>query len=373
VKVLAVDDDAVAALALQGMVTKLGHECVVARSGAEAWSLLQGGAFDVTVTDRAMPDMDGLELCRKIRADAQVGDGYVYIVLASALGDDEQARDGMLAGADDYIVKPLRLRQLELKLIAGRRVTTLHRQLTGLNDDLRTTTINDAESNRRLTEANQVQADMMVMIGHDARQPLSGVIGYIEATLEEWENTPDDIRRANLTKAASAAHRVDQLIEDVLTMGSLDAGTITAKPESVPVRQIIEEAIESAGGGVPITLLADAADRALVDPWHLRQIVANLIGNAVKYGMAPITVTVRPADHAVEIVVCDSGEGVPRDFVPHLFERFTRAETGIATRKHGTGFGLYIVCSLIKANHGRITYHPGEPAGACFTVRLPIG
>lgn len=373
-RILAVDDDAVARMAVRGMVSSLGHECLLAQDGAQAWETLRRNPVDVVITDRVMPDMDGLELCRRIRAastDAQ----YTYIVLASAMGEDEQAREGMVAGADDYLTKPLRLRQLELKLIAAQRVTSLHRSLARLNDDLRSAMGAEAAINEQLTAANALQADMMAMLGHDARQPLAGVIGYVEGTLEEWATTPDDVRVKNLTRAADAARRLDQLIEDVLTMGNLDSGSISTRPAPVSVSTIVSEAVTAAAGRTPVTVLGDAT--ALVDPWHLRQVMSNLIGNAVKYGTPPVTVTVR-SDQApgagaglVAIEVADRGEGVPAEFVPHLFDRFARASSGVATLKKGTGFGLYIVRRLVEVNSGRIEYAPVEGGGAAFVVTLP--
>jgi signal transduction histidine kinase len=369
VRILAVDDDAVARMAMKGMVTALGHECVVARDGHQAWAQLQLESFDVIITDRVMPDLNGLELTRRIRAGSAITK-YVYVILASALNEEEQARDGMLAGADDYLGKPLRLAQLELKLIAAERVTLLHHQLGHLNDDLRQTILRDAENNDRLTKANQLQADMMAMLGHDARQPLSGVIGYLEAVLEEWNTTPDALKQDLIGRAGSAARRVESLIEDVLTMGQLDSGAIAARPQPVQVSGILHEAIESAAGRTPVDVEGEESLRAQVDPFHLRQIMTNLIGNAVKYGTTPIQVSAVPDGERVSISVCDSGEGVPAEFVPQLFDRFTRAETGIATLKPGTGFGLYIVRCLAEANGGHISYRPGEP-GARFTVTLP--
>jgi signal transduction histidine kinase len=401
VRVLAVDDDLVARMAVRGMVVSLGHECLLAQDGAQAWELIKAHPVDVVISDRVMPDMDGLELCRRIRAagaDAQ----YTYVVLASGLGEDQQAREGMVAGADDHLTKPLRLRQLELKLIAAQRVTALHNSLSRLTDDLRTTMIAEARMNEQLTEANQLQADMVAMLGHDARQPLAGVIGFVEGTLEEWATIPDDVKVANLTRAADAARRLDQLIEDVLTMGTLDAGAISARPQPVPVTTIVEEAITTAAAHVPVTVTGDAQASALVDPWHFRQILANLIGNAVKYGEPPITVNVwvdarvdalddalddasadaglgaldglvlGAPDGLVRVDVLDSGEGVPPDFAPHLFERFSRAETGVAAMKKGTGFGLYIVRRLVEVNNGRIEYRPAPSGGSCFTVTLPL-
>jgi signal transduction histidine kinase len=377
-KVLAVDDDLVARMALHGMVTSLGHECLLARDGEEGWQLLQQAEFDVVITDRVMPDMDGLELCRRIRAQAGTSNDYLYVILASALGEEAEARDGMLAGADDYLVKPLRLRQLELKLIAAERVSSLHRRLTRATDELRLTTERDAETNQRLTEVNQLQADMMAMLSHDARQPLAAVIGYVEATRDDWDEAPDKIKLQHLNRAASAARRLDQLIEDVLTMGNLDAGTISSRARPVTVAETVAEAI-TATGGPEVDVQGDLAAVALVDPWHLRQVLTNLIANAIKYGRPPVRVTIAdhsgPADSGtddqVTIEICDSGEGVPAEFVPRLFDRFSRAETGIAAQKQGTGFGLYIVHRLIEVNGGQVSYRPGEPAGACFTVTLP--
>ena len=316
-----------------------------------------------------MPDMNGLELTRRIRADSAITN-YVYVILASALKEEEHARDGMLAGADDYLGKPLRLAQLELKLIAAERVTMLHRQLGHLTDDLRRTILRDAENNDRLTKANQLQADMMAMLGHDARQPLTGVIGYIESVLDDWDTLAAAVKQQALGKAGDAARRVESLIEDVLTMGQLDSGEIAARPQAVQVSDILHEAIESAAPRAHVDLVGDEKLRAQVDPWHLRQIMTNLIGNAVKYGTTPISVSTVPVGEKVAISVCDSGEGVPSEFVPQLFDRFTRAETGIATQKPGTGFGLYIVRCLAEANGGQISYKPGEP-GARFTVTLP--
>lgn len=371
--VLVVDDDRVVRMAVHGMVTSLGHRCVLADDGAQAWKILQAQDFDVLITDRVMPDMDGLELCRRIRSEtAAVGEGYLYIILSSALGEEDQARDGMLAGADDYLAKPLRLGRLELKLIAAERVTTLARRLASTTADLRRTILRDARTNRRLSEANHLQADMMAMLSHDARQPLAAVIGLLEATVEEWAGTPDELRRRNLTRAAAAARRLDELITDVLTMGNLDAGTISTRPRPVVVAGTIEEAL-AAAGSPEVEVRGDLDAQASVDPWHLRQVLTNLVGNAVKYGSAPITVTVRAGSPGVglRIEVQDRGEGVPADFVPRLFDRFTRAGTGIAAQKQGTGFGLYIVRQLVQVNGGRIDYRPGDPAGSCFVVTLP--
>jgi len=121
------------------------------------------------ITDRVMPDMDGLELCQRIRRGTANG-SYTYVVVASGLGDDADARDGMLAGADDYLAKPLRRAQLELKLIAAERVRELHQRLECLNTELRVAARRDpltSLGNRlQLTEDLESLADRARRYGH---------------------------------------------------------------------------------------------------------------------------------------------------------------------------------------------------------------
>ncbi len=126
INVLAVDDDRTTRLLMQAMVTSLGHQCLLAEDGAHAWQLLQTSAgVEVVVTDWEMPRVDGLELCRRIRE--RYTDIYIYILLATSMAGPEQAMQGMQAGADDYLIKPLRRHDLALRLTAAERVTSLHR------------------------------------------------------------------------------------------------------------------------------------------------------------------------------------------------------------------------------------------------------
>jgi signal transduction histidine kinase len=296
----------------------------------------------------------------------------VYIIVVSAMGEDDDVRAGMLAGADDYLRKPLRLHKLALKLIAAERVTAVHRRLDRLNEHLHRTAVHEAHLNEELSKANQLQSDLIAMLSHDARQPLAAVIGFVETTLDLWQSTTDDVKRAHIGKALSAAGRLDRLIEDVLTMASLESGTIACRSEPIVVVDAVREVLSAGNAQPPVELAGGVAARATIDPWHLRQIMANLIGNATKYGAPPIAVSIHACDRSVQIRVRDHGEGVPPAFVPRLFDRFTRADSGVATRQRGTGLGLYIVKKLVEANAGQIDYSPApDGTGACFVISLP--
>ena len=147
-KVLVVDDEPVSALVAATIVRRLGHEVTTASDGDDAWRHLQAGAFDVVISDRDMPVVGGLELCRRLREEGPAGlDGpvgtagagpvrYTYLILVTAHDSWSDALVGMQAGADDYLSKPVSSAQLELRLIAAQRVTDLHRSLERQQQEL---------------------------------------------------------------------------------------------------------------------------------------------------------------------------------------------------------------------------------------------
>jgi diguanylate cyclase (GGDEF)-like protein len=126
-RILVVDDEPISRLLVQAAVDWLGHHWIAADDGQEAWECFQQDEPDVLITDLMMPGVDGLELCRRVRANAQTS--YTYIILVTVLGDRQDIVRGMDAGADDYLVKPLQLFDLQARLIAAQRVTDLHAEL----------------------------------------------------------------------------------------------------------------------------------------------------------------------------------------------------------------------------------------------------
>jgi diguanylate cyclase (GGDEF)-like protein len=126
-KVLVVDDDSLSRLVVQSVVERLGHQSIAAEDGEEAWACLNQEKPDVLITDLLMPGVDGLELCRRVRTDAQAG--HTYVILVTVLGEREDVVRGMEAGADDYLIKPVDLFDLQARLIAAERVTNLHAEL----------------------------------------------------------------------------------------------------------------------------------------------------------------------------------------------------------------------------------------------------
>ena len=132
--ILVVDDDPTSRLIAQTALRSLGHECHVVSDGAQAWDAFRSRRPDVVISDWMMPGLSGLELCRNIRADTV--EGYTYIIVVTSQGGHDEILQGMSAGADDYLIKPLDTDDLQARLIAAARVTSLHLQLADQRTEL---------------------------------------------------------------------------------------------------------------------------------------------------------------------------------------------------------------------------------------------
>jgi PAS domain S-box-containing protein len=229
-----------------------------------------------------------------------------------------------------------------------------------------------AERAEQLQQANAQMTDFIAMLTHDVRQPLTNVVAAGELVLEDWADLPEDTKQHYVRRMTASGHRASQLVGEILTLAQLDAGALVARPVRLDVAHAVREAVAAQGMSPDaVTVVAPDECTALADPAHLPLILGNLLGNADKYGAAPVTVTVINATEHVRIHVSDLGEGVPAAFVGRLFDRFSRADSGVATSKPGTGLGLYLAQQLARASGLAIGYQPNEPRGATFTLTLP--
>src|ERR1035438_4502366 len=135
-RILIAEDDDGSRMVLEAAVKQLGHECVPARDGAEAWQLFQGAKVDAVISDRLMPVMDGFDLCKRIRSLPD--SGYSYFIFLTSFSDKSGIRDGMSVGADDYLGKPLDFDELSARLTVAKRLTDLHRRLEAQQSQLET-------------------------------------------------------------------------------------------------------------------------------------------------------------------------------------------------------------------------------------------
>ncbi|WP_127505696.1 sensor histidine kinase [Actinoplanes solisilvae] len=226
---------------------------------------------------------------------------------------------------------------------------------------------------QELQEANTHLADVMAMLSHDVRQPLAKIVGLGELLLEEWANIPEHAKTNDVRRMTVAGHRANDLVTDILMLAQFDAGAMLARPVRTDVSHAVREAVVAhhVSATTPVSVIAPDETTGLADPGQLQLILGNLLNNATKYGRPPIEVTVANAEEQVVIRVADHGEGVPADFVPHLFDRFARAGSGVATTTAGTGLGLYLVHQLAQTGGLDVSYEQNHPHGAVFTVTVP--
>ena len=228
-----------------------------------------------------------------------------------------------------------------------------------------------ADRNTQLEAANQLKQDLIGMLGHEIGTPLSSILGYTEVIVDGWDELPAARQRSMLDAIDRNAHQLDGIVREVLAMVTLDAGKLTANPETVTVRDRLDAAMTARGSG-HIRAECPAGLTAYVQPGHLDQMLTNLLSNAAKYGGGATTLCATTANGHVRIAVQDDGPGVPADLRPHLFDRFARAENTARTVK-GTGLGLYIVRELARANNGDVSYEPAAERGSIFVITLPTG
>jgi two-component system sensor histidine kinase MtrB len=173
-----------------------------------------------------------------------------------------------------------------------------------------------------------------------------------------------------MLRAQAAGLKV--LVEQLLDLSRLDAHAVPIEPTRIPVRDRVEQVVALSAGSragevdvhVPIEL------EAVVDPDAFDRIIANLVTNALRYGRAPVRVSAERENGRLTVAVEDRGEGVPSEFVPKLFERFSRSDPS-RRRAGGTGLGLAIAHSYAEALAGELRYRDARPHGACFELVLP--
>jgi signal transduction histidine kinase len=225
--------------------------------------------------------------------------------------------------------------------------------------------------NEELDVSNRLKSEFVAIASHELRTPLTSVSGFARVLVSRWDEFPDEERRNFTKRIFTQAARLERLVEDLLTLSRVEAGVLTTRPEDVDLAAALSTtAAELASMGTDIGVECPQGMAATVDPDQLHEILLNYLTNARKYGADPITVDAVRRDEWVEIRVRDVGAGVPEEFVPRLFDHFTRVE-GNAGGQQGAGLGLAIVAGLAHANNGEVWYEPNTPQGSCFGVRVP--
>ncbi|WP_217708331.1 sensor histidine kinase [Nonomuraea rhodomycinica] len=205
-------------------------------------------------------------------------------------------------------------------------------------------------------------------VSHELRTPLTAMTAVADVLNDDLERLPDDTAQA-VRLVLREVERLRELIEHLIEISRFDAGTATLNLEPVNVAEAIHGCLDVRGWGEEVGVSASPGLTASLDPRRFDVIVANLVGNALKHGGAPVTVSARGTENGLEVKVRDHGRGIPPEALPHVFDRFFKAGAG-RTRSQGSGLGLAIARANAQLHGGTISVRPQTP-GTLFTVWLP--
>jgi signal transduction histidine kinase len=274
---------------------------------------------------------------------------------------------GLLAVADRPDGRPFRDEDLtRLQIVAGQASVAvdnhrLHEQLKG--------------ANLRLQEFDRLKSEFVAMVAHDFRSPLMAIRGFAEMVLEDSDIGVEN-RKQFVKTIIDETDDLARLATDTFLITQMETGHFTYHWSEIELGSFILDAIARGRTDHPVSLDVPAGlPRLKADPERLRQVLSNLISNAVKYSPGGDSVLVRarqPAGGHVLIEVVDHGLGIPNEQISRLFQKFERVRTEQHSRIAGTGLGLYI-CRLIVEGHGGRIWVESEPGmGSTFSVLLPI-
>jgi PAS domain S-box-containing protein len=223
------------------------------------------------------------------------------------------------------------------------------------------------QAQQDLERLNQSMQEFVATASHDLRAPLAAARGFSQALALADESLSNEQRQEFASAILRSVTRASRLVDDLLTLSQIQAGAIASGEDLVDVAETADEAARLAGADVTTSIEPGLVIR--IDRHHLERMLTNLVANAARHGRPPIEVSAHAVGDRIEIHVTDTGDGVPDDFLPRLFDRFARA----SPNPGGTGLGLSIVRGLANAHGGDVTYDRSADGGARFVIHLPSG
>jgi signal transduction histidine kinase len=395
-RILIVDDIPDNRILLSRRFERQGYHCAEADSGEGALLAIESQPFDVVLLDVMMPDLDGLEVLRRIRE--KYSQELLAVIMVTGRAESDDIVQALRTGANDYIVKPVdfavalaRVGVQAARKRAEERVRLANQALSLANDDLerriaeRTAELVNTNEQLRvaITEAeaaNKAKDEFLATMSHELRTPLNGLV----AMSHLLQRTRLDEAQQKMTAVIrSSSDAMASIVTDLLDALDLTTNDLVLRPERLQlgelVRQAACEAQESAAAkGLAFRLDMEPAVESAVyaDSRRLQQVLGKLLGNAVKFADAgEVRLTARRAAANPDMVVIevkDTGVGIDAEALEQLFRPFQQADGSHTRRFGGLGLGLTICRGLVERMGGSITASSQVGEGAVFRVELPL-
>ncbi len=376
--VLVADDVPANIELLADQLAILGYRTATATDGPSALAAAFAERPDLCLLDVTMPAGDlgvpdratGYEVCRRLKRDPRTA--RVPVIFVTALGDATDRVRAIEAGGDDFLTKP------HNRQVLGARVRSLLR-LKSATDALEDTV-------RRLRELEKVRDDLLKMMVHDLKSPLTSVLATLEMVADGDFGPVTDAQQGALGDAQAKSEDLLELINDLLEVARVEEGSVALRPERVRPAELLDElerdwAVRMAAAGAQLVVDGAQAVPALeLDRTLVRRVLGNLLQNALTHGAAAdgrvfVRVGAREAADGVLFTVADRGPGVPAEYRELIFRKFETVRLPTRTGVRGSGLGLAFCKLAVEAHGGRVWVQGGaggNDVGAVFHVLLPF-
>jgi signal transduction histidine kinase len=215
--------------------------------------------------------------------------------------------------------------------------------------------------------------DLVASVSHELRTPLTGIQGYAELLSESWELLTNHEREEMLDTIKTQANHLGHIVTDLIDVARDRLQNVKLNRVDYGAADIVREAVAASGSGRAIRIAAEPEARVWAEPDRVRQVLVNLITNAIRYGHSEILVTAARTGGMVTFAVHDDGEGVPAKYQAGIWERFERGFHEYNTSEPGSGIGLSVAKGLVTAHGGTILYRTSDLlGGACFEFTIPV-
>ena len=368
-RVLNVNDNEAARYLGTTMLRRAGIDVIEASSGMSALEMVHRDPPDVVVLDVKMPDLDGFEVCRRIKANPHTAGVKVLHTSATFVSLDKKVQ-GLDIGADGYLTQPFEAAELVATVRSLLRLAQAERELRDRAD--------------RLAEADRRKDEFLAMLAHELRNPLAAITASLPM-LEQRDALNHPERRAREVLRRQTVH-LARLVDDLLDVSRVTQGKIELRLETVDLKSLItrvvlttrERGTNPRGQHVALAL-PDVPVQVRGDVTRLEQVFTNLLDNASKYTDVGghIRVSVEPTAVGgapfARVTVRDDGIGIAADALPMIFGLFAQASVTLARSRGGLGIGLTLVRTLVELHGGAVEARSeGLGRGSEFEVRLPL-
>lgn len=355
--ILVVDDVAQNIQVVGTMLREAGYSVMPATNGAAALKRLETKKPDLVLLDLMMPDMDGIEVCRRLKADPATR--QVPVIFLTASNDMQHLVNGFEVGAVDYVTKPFNAPELLA------RVQT-HVELR--------------QARERLREMNDEKNEFMGIVAHDLRSPLGTINGFADLILDDPGQPRADVEDS-ARRIRDTATRMAAMVQNLLDANRIERGEMELKLAPTDLAALVTSVVEShrpcaTAKNQSIHLEAGEGPlEVMIDPSVTVQVIENLVSNAVKYSPPSrnIFVSVKPTAEGARCEVRDEGPGLSAEDQKKLFGKFARLSAKPTGGEGSTGLGLSIVKKMVEAMNGKVWCESEPGKGAAFIVELPTG